>query len=770
MTPTSRRIALAPADGWITLGLVVLLCLSLAWSLDDARLVLGRDGLTDFLVWTAIGGVLAGFIGPVVGWGRWTTHLVGATFAALLTPIIVGSVILPAEEGGLAAWFIATSDAVAGAIDDLIVRDRLTTAQTGHHLLLLGGVVWGSSQFASYAVFGHRRPLNAVLLVGLLLVGNMSLTTQDQLLYLVLYSLAGLFLLIRLHTLEEQAEWLRRRIGDPGPLASSYLRGGTVFIAIAVVGSLLLTNIASSAPLAGVWTDAGNRFVDWSRSIGRFLPQSGTGVALGPSFGSTATITGSWFTNDQVALTIEFPTGQIDLAPRWRAVTYDTLVLDGYTREPDAPTFERGPGERLLEGTADEVIEDGRRVVNYRVTPATGDLIYAPQTPVSIDVSTRVEVLGDEAWFASIERTSGSGTYTVVSWVPITGDTEEAALTKNKLRAAGTDYPAGLLERYAERPIEGIIGPAAREVLDEIVALGADNPYDLAADIEAFLKDSTNFQYSDDIVEDGIDCGQLSRVECFAEFRRGFCRYYAAMMTAFLREEGVPARIAEGFLPGERDLATRTETVRNSGAHSWVEVYFPTYGWVEFDPTGGGVGQEGGGDLPDGIDRESAPPRASSSAPAPTRPAESNILDNEPPGTGGGGTTDRGVGPGPLIAVALLLFVVVGTLAAVAWRRGPRGPVTPDGAYGMVTGLASRLGFAPRPNQTVFEYAGSLAELLPAARPELETVAEAKVEVAYGGRSLGADRLAGLKEAQRRLRTALLRLALRRDRFRRRRP
>jgi hypothetical protein len=128
------------------------------------------------------------------------------------------------------------------------------------------------------------------------------------------------------------------------------------------------------------------------------------------------------------------------------------------------------------------------------------------------------------------------------------------------------------------------------------------------------------------------------------------------------------------------------------------------------------------------------------------------------------------VGPGPLIAVALLLFVVVGALAAVAWRRGPRGPVTPDGAYGMVTGLASRLGFAPRPNQTVFEYAGSLAELLPAARPELETVAQAKVEVAYGGRSLGADRLAGLKEAQRRLRTALLRLALRRDRFRRRRP
>ena len=90
--------------------------------------------------------------------------------------------------------------------------------------------------------------------------------------------------------------------------------------------------------------------------------------------------------------------------------------------------------------------------------------------------------------------------------------------------------------------------------------------------------------------------------------------------------------------------------------------------------------------------------------------------------------------------------------------------VTADSAYGMVTRLAARFGFAPRPNQTVYEYAGALAEVLPDARPELETVARAKVEVAYGGRHLGADRLGALRDAQRRLRTSLLRLALRRDR------
>ena len=43
-------------------------------------------------------------------------------------------------------------------------------------------------------------------------------------------------------------------------------------------------------------------------------------------------------------------------------------------------------------------------------------------------------------------------------------------------------------------------------------------------------------------------------------------------------------------------------------------------------------------------------------------------------------------------------------------------------------------------------------------------MAAAKVEVAYGGRKLGVDRLLSLREAQRRLRTSLLRLALRRSR------
>ena len=114
------------------------------------------------------------------------------------------------------------------------------------------------------------------------------------------------------------------------------------------------------------------------------------------------------------------------------------------------------------------------------------------------------------------------------------------------------------------------------------------------------------------------------------------------------------------------------------------------------------------------------------------------------------------------MAVLALLLLIVGAVAFVVWQRGPRGGTTADDAYGTVTRIASRFGFGPRPNQTVYEYAGVLSDVLPIVRPELETVARAKVESVYAREILGDERIQSLKAAQRRLRVSLLRLAFRR--------
>jgi hypothetical protein len=68
--------------------------------------------------------------------------------------------------------------------------------------------------------------------------------------------------------------------------------------------------------------------------------------------------------------------------------------------------------------------------------------------------------------------------------------------------------------------------------------------------------------------------------------RAGHCEYFATAMAVMLRTQGISTRIVNGFLPGEFNEAAGAFTVRQSDAHSWVEVYFPeTRSWVAFDPT-----------------------------------------------------------------------------------------------------------------------------------------------------------------------------------------
>ena len=754
------RLRLTPTEGWTTLGLLFLMCMTFAWSLDDARWVLGRETFLDFLPLAAGGGVLAGFVGPKVGWSRWQTYLVGAAGAALLVPIWVASVSAP-EGASIGDLYRATADSARAAYFDLVVRNQASTIQYLHYLLTLGLLVWGTSMFASYAVFGHRRPLNAVTVVGLLLLGNMSLTYNDQLVFLVLFSLAALFLLIRGHVLEEQTEWMRRRIGDPASIGSVYLRGGTAFIAVAVAGALILTQTAASKPLAGAWDGATDALLVVSRAVQRFLPAGGANRSVGVSFPPSAAVQQSWNTESTLAFTVQRPPPDRE-DYYWRAVTYDRIELTGWSVTNSA-TVNREASAALLEGLADNVAPEGRKELAVTITPEdfSGSTVLSPQTPISVDTQTQLTVVGS-GYLAYLDRQGGGPAYAIRALVPVSGD-DPGQLNEEALRAAGTDYPEEVLALYLE-VAPGSIGPDARALQEKIVAEArSQTPYDLAAQVVEELH-SNRFDYDPDVRD--VDCAGLSTVECFARFKRGFCQYYAATMAVLLRDRGVPTRIAQGFLPGSRDPNTGVERVLNSNAHAWVEVYFPGYGWVTFDPTGGGVSALA--PLPSGQPVASRGPGSSGAAVIPTRPAQLEDPFGDEISGSVAGAGNRG-SLGPMIAVAILLLVVVGGIAFAVWQRGPRGATSADRAYGTVARLASRFGFGPRPTETVYEFAGALGEVLPMSRPELQTVARAKVETAYGRQILGDERLAALKAAHRRLRVSLLRLAFRRKERRRRR-
>jgi hypothetical protein len=762
MTESRRRLPslpISPEEGWLSLFLVAVMAVVLAMAIDDAGWVVHNGKLTDFLVWAALGGVAAGFVGSKVGWNRWLAQGLGAIFAALIVPILVGQVLQPAWPP--AAQFRETADQAAMAWRDLIINHALLTRAIGHHLVILGLLVWGTSQFAAAAVFRHHRPLSAVVVIGALLVANMAATTNGQLHFLIVFSLAALFLLIRLHALDEEATWARRRIGDPSAVGSIYLRGGTVFVVLAIFGSLVLTASAKSAPLAGAWDGIKPWLLDVSASIERFLPtlENSRGIG-GIQFGPDAPIKGSWSTDGGLAATIQRTPGD-NFHYYWRAAAYDDFTNYGWqwTGGDDTTTHQVAANTEILAGTAEAVAKTGTKDVTFTVTPndLRGNFALSPLVPLAINRDSSLVGGGKEGFFQAVEI-AGHDPYAITARVPLRGD-NDGGLTQNLLKAAGQGYPVPILERYTQLEPDAV-GKAAQGVLDDVLqrmkAAGIpDDPFDLSVALVHELQ-SSRFTYDPDVLD--VNCGTMSVAECFAVSKRGYCQHYATLMTVLLRSRGIPARFVQGFLPGELDERTGVEQVPNSNAHAWVEVYFPGHGWFMFDPTGNGQDQTV--PLPTGKAVASAPPsRFPSVLP---NPLGEDGRESRKPGAVVPTRTDGGVGPGGFILITLVLLTTVAILGFLVWRRGPRGPVTPEGAWAGVGRLAARFGFGPRPTQTAYEYATALGEVLPGIRPELQTVATAKVEVAYGGRVLGDDRIRAIRESYVKLRVGLLRLLFRR--------
>ena len=303
-----RHLALAPAEGWSSVLLLALMVALVGWSIDDARWVLGSRTLTNFLPWAGMLGVAWGFAVAKTGGGRLLAYLGGAVLGAAYLTLVVGAQLAPgASIGGM---FQATSDSVVGAYLDLVVRGRATTLEVGHFLLVLGIICWGAGQFAGYSAYAHRRPVAAVVLPGSLLLANIALTVQDQYALMVVYSIAALLFLVRFHVADEQRAWLRHRIGDVGDAAGLSLRAGLTFVGVAVLGALVLTQAASSAPLADAWPSLNQKFTEIAQQWVRYFPAGGPGTRItGTQFGASTTVTGLWVTDATPILTIQSPPG-----------------------------------------------------------------------------------------------------------------------------------------------------------------------------------------------------------------------------------------------------------------------------------------------------------------------------------------------------------------------------------------------------------------------------------------------------------------------------
>ncbi|MGI8520815.1 MAG: transglutaminase TgpA family protein [Actinomycetota bacterium] len=152
------------------------------------------------------------------------------------------------------------------------------------------------------------------------------------------------------------------------------------------------------------------------------------------------------------------------------------------------------------------------------------------------------------------------------------------AATPDQLRILGAPEAPETMSRYLEVPssVPKRVGALARRI-----TASAETTYDKVKAIEDHM--ARNYRYSTDspVPPEGRDA-----VDHFLfDTDVGFCEQFASATAVMLRSLDIPARLVAGYTPGTRNPFTGYYEVRNSDAHAWFEVYFPSLGWYEFDPT-----------------------------------------------------------------------------------------------------------------------------------------------------------------------------------------
>jgi transglutaminase-like putative cysteine protease len=157
-------------------------------------------------------------------------------------------------------------------------------------------------------------------------------------------------------------------------------------------------------------------------------------------------------------------------------------------------------------------------------------------------------------------------------------DSDLAVPQPQELEKVIEPNPPEMLE-YLQLP--RTLDPRIPELARQVTSF-SNNSYDRATALERHLM--TRFAYT-------LELPRETPKDPLAEFlfvrQRGHCEYFASSMAIMLRTLDIPARVVNGFRTTEFNDVTGNYVIRASSAHSWVEAFFPGYGWITFDPTPG---------------------------------------------------------------------------------------------------------------------------------------------------------------------------------------
>ncbi len=696
----SSPAPLARGFPWLSVFLLTIVHLSLAWSLDIAGWAEGLHVVT----YAVLAGVTVGSLLALTPWPRGFVRLY-TLITGMALSLYLGATLLPETIQGL-----QRPVHVLQRLFDWVVA-ALTGEPTGDNLVFVVDVtflVWWLSVATTIGLVRERKVWAAVVPSGIALSINAYYAAQDLTGFVLLYLGATLLLLVSSHLDEQVVTWEMNHVRYPLDVVFIFMRNGLLFSLLILVLAWYAPQVTGRhrverwlEPVRESWHRVQE---EWARVFST-LNYTPSGVI--PSFGNTMTLRGAPNLTDVPYFTVQAKKGRY-----WRAAVYDRYRGTGWQNTVSRPR-DLAPDE----GVRLPLVQAGK-ILTQTVTvqlPGAINLIAAPM-PLSFSIPVEAEIVsykgqlggGEEILFAYAKQVLEPGAqYTVVSYVV---DPDATAL-----RNASTSYPDWIRERYLQLPVE--LPDRVRQLARDLTA-AYDNPYDKAKAIERYLR---SIEYSEEIPPPPPD---QDAVDWFLfDLQKGYCDYYASAMAVMLRAVGVPTRIASGYARGEYDEKTHTWTVRESDAHSWPEVYFPDYGWIPFEPTPSEPPLER---------REAPPPGAGEDEiprPEDEQPDRSRNIpeDEENIAPEGGGVpfapiriplppilarVAQSIPWRPLASVTMLIVLVVAARRSARRRLLGRADL-PATLYARLVRWGRRLGVGPSPALTPWEHRERLVRVLP---------------------------------------------------------
>ncbi|PJF42737.1 MAG: hypothetical protein CUN50_03090 [Candidatus Thermofonsia Clade 1 bacterium] len=449
-------------------------------------------------------------------------------------------------------------------------------------LLVLSVLFWFLGHNTAWHLFRLERVWRAILPPGIVLIMNSVYNTDPSSSYdgyIILYLFLSLLLLIRSHIDAREYDWYVARLAFRSSVRRWVFRLGGLVTAAALL-------LAWALPTGNAQENA-RRFQDFlnQETLSRLMEIANR---LFGSLEGQGPVTANYFGGDQlqlggpinlgnqIVMAVDAPIG---LRYYWKSSTFDTYQNGRWTTTANA---EQQIGSGGITLSHMPVQAGARREIMQRfvITMGASRLVYAAPQLKTIRLPVRIQL-------DFVERGSGiSDPLTLWAGEPLLRGTQYSAISSvsvadaETLRRAGTQYPSWVVNKYLQVPPE--ITQRTRDLAQQIVrAANAQTPYDKAKAIETWLRQNIAYQEAlgdPPIGRDPVDWMLFER-------REAYCTYYASAMIMMLRSQGVPARMAAGFSQGIYDPVNQYFVVRERDAHTWVEVYFPNIGWVEFEPT-----------------------------------------------------------------------------------------------------------------------------------------------------------------------------------------